>query len=151
MRPTATMLAFVAWALVLGNVGGQQLKKKKGPLQGTWKAISAIEDGQEAPADRINRYLVLQGNTFLMKEDDKVTLRGTFRVNGKQRPPWPIDMTITEGPEGAKGQTLKGIIYAKGDTMKWCSAPPGADQRPKEFAAPKGSGFFFVTLRRESN
>jgi uncharacterized protein (TIGR03067 family) len=148
LRLATAVLFLAACALLVHQTGAQQQpKKKKGPLQGTWKAVSATEDGQEAQADKINRYLILQGRTFTMKEDDKVTLKGTFKVYPKQKP-WQIDLTVSEGPEGAKGQTLKGIIFAKGDSMKWCSSPPGVDERPKEFAAPKGSGFFFVTLKR---
>jgi uncharacterized protein (TIGR03067 family) len=59
--------------------------------------------------------------------------------------PKSFELHFEEGPE--KGNTNFGIYTLDGDTWKICLATRGS-QRPKEFAAPPGTGIALETLQR---
>ncbi len=66
-------------------------------------------------------------------------------VVGETGSPKSFDLRFEEGPE--KGNTSLGIYELTGDTWKICLTTRG-DQRPKEFAAPPGTGIALETLQR---
>ena len=37
----------------------------------------------------------------------------------------------------------------EGDTLKWCNAAPGVDDRPKEFSTNKEKNHMLLVLKRE--
>jgi uncharacterized protein (TIGR03067 family) len=64
--------------------------------------------------------------------------------------PKQIDFAVKESLGGKDdGKTAKGIYELDGDTLKWCTAGPGTDDRPGEFATAEGNDRLFVTLKRE--
>src|SRR5262245_4509184 len=87
--------------LVSGDVGGEAKEKCK--LEGTWRAVSAIQHGKEDKTPE-EHTLTFVGKTFIMKKGDKVEAKGTFDVDPKKTP-HTIDMTMTEGRKKFKDKT----------------------------------------------
>jgi uncharacterized protein (TIGR03067 family) len=146
MRVTTLALGTAFSVLLVSGAGGAEAKKKP-KLEGTWRAVSAIQNGREDKTPE-EHTLTFEGKNFIMKKGDKVEAKGTFKVDSKKTP-HTIDMTMTEGPKGFKDKIAKGIYQIKDDTLRWCSSAPGIETRPTEFAAAEGSMLLFVTLKRE--
>jgi uncharacterized protein (TIGR03067 family) len=146
LRITSLLLGAVALALLVGNTDGGEAKKKS-KLEGTWKPVSVIKNGKDEP-DKKDHSLTFAGDTFTIKEGDKVEIQGTFKTD-KSKKPREIDMTVNEGPEKIKGKVLKGIYEQKGDTLRWCFTIDVDGARPAAFEAPEGSTLMFITLKRE--
>jgi uncharacterized protein (TIGR03067 family) len=72
------------------------------------------------------------------------TYEGTVAVH-QTTSPKSFDLHFEEGPE--KGNTSLGIYELDGDTWKICLTTRGYE-RPKEFAAPPGTGIALETLQR---
>jgi uncharacterized protein (TIGR03067 family) len=86
---------------------------------------------------------------FTIKRGDQLFLKGTFTLDPSQKPK-TIDMKVTEGRrEEDKGKVVRGIYELNQDTLKWCTADPGSEERPKEFATKEGTRHMLVTLNRE--
>jgi hypothetical protein len=59
-------------------------------------------------------------------------------------------MELTEDAGGQKkGQVSQGIYVIEGDTLNWCNAAPGIDDRPKEFSNKEKKNQMLVVLKRE--
>ena len=146
MRVTTLALG-TTFLVLLASGAGRGEGKKKSKLQGTWRAVSGIQNGKEDKTPE-EHTLTFEGKTFIMKKGDKVEAKGTFDVDPKKKP-HTIDMTMTEGRKKFKDKIAKGIYEINEDTLRWCSSAPGIESRPTEFAAPEGSKLLFVTLKRE--
>lgn len=74
---------------------------------------------------------------------DTVTIAGgdaKFVISYKLKPdttPVQIDLSITDGPDGAKGTPAVGIVEVKGDTLKLAYSLD-KDKRPKNFDGKDG-------------
>jgi uncharacterized protein (TIGR03067 family) len=144
-----TMLVGLAAGLLLASaVVADEGKGDQTKLQGAWKAEKAEQNGKEQPnADE--HLLTFAGDTFTITRKDQVILKGTFTVDATKKPR-QIDLVIKESRGGNDdGKTARGIYDLDGDTLRWCTAKPGKDERPGEFAAAEGSERLLVTLRRE--
>ncbi len=76
-------------------------------------------------------------------------VKGTFTLDPSKTPK-AITMKVTEGRrEEDKGKEVRGIYELAGDTLKWCTAPPGSEERPTEFATKAGTRDMLVTLKKE--
>ena len=116
---------------------GQDLDK----LQGTWTIVSMEMDGQKMPGGGAR--IVVQGNRFTTIAMG-ATYEGTVVVH-QTTAPKSFELCFEEGPE--KGNTNFGIYELDGDTWRICLATRGSE-RPREFAAPPGTGIALETLRR---
>jgi uncharacterized protein (TIGR03067 family) len=119
-------------------------------LQGVWRVASVEEDGKAAPADDVKNITVtFEKDTFTMKEGDKVTLRGTFKLDPAAKPKG-IDMTITEAGKGEHTpKKMLGVYEWSKDGLRWCVAMPDAKERPKALETKEGDGQTLLTLKRE--
>ena len=145
----AAVLTLVAVGLVLTARGQEGQAKKKSRLEGTWKVVSAMDNGKElTKAEAEEHTVTFEGENLTIKKGGEVMFKGTLKRDRKKTPR-EIDVTITEGPENAKGKVSKGIYEVKDDTLKLCASRPGAGERPTEFSAPDGSRRVFLTLQRE--
>lgn len=118
-------------------------------LQGTWQAQTQQRgDRTEEPEVTKQHRLVFDGEKFTIYKGDDVKVRGTFKLDAAASPA-TIDMKIAEGDDdpGAAGKTALGIVELAGDDLKWCSAQPGSDDRPKGFET-AGTQNMIVTFHR---
>ena len=113
-------------------------------IQGTWEVIDVVADGQSVN-DREFREarLVFSGDkmNFLRKDC-------TFKLDTTKKPK-AIDLTEADGNH--KGELMLGIYRLDGDRLLLClpeGVAGGRKDRPTEFAAPRNSNLFLLTLRR---
>ena len=112
-------------------------------LQGTWNVVSLEMDGQKMSGGGAR--IVVRGNRFTTIAMG-AAYEGTVTVH-QATAPKGFDLRFEQGPE--KGNTNFGIYELDGDTWKICLATRGSE-RPKEFAAPRGTGIALETLRRQA-
>jgi uncharacterized protein (TIGR03067 family) len=116
---------------------GQDLDR----LQGTWNIVSLEMDGRKMPCG--GAQIVVRGNRFTTIAMG-AAYDGTVVVH-QTTAPKSFDLHFEEGPE--KGNTSLGIYELDGDTWKICLTTRGSG-RPKEFAAPPGTGIALESLQR---
>jgi uncharacterized protein (TIGR03067 family) len=119
---------------------GQDLDK----LQGNWNIVSLEMDGQKMIADGGGR-IEVRGDRF-RSVGMRDIYEGTVAVHEATKPK-SFELHFEEGPE--KGNVNFGIYELDGDTWKICLATRGSE-RPKEFAAPPGTGIALETLHRQA-
>jgi uncharacterized protein (TIGR03067 family) len=130
------LLMFVAAGLVLATTseqaGDQQDLQK---LQGTWKLVSAMQDGKPLPDEKVKQTtIVFQGDSFRFpgSAEYATSKEGTIKIDPTKKPK-QMDATSTQG------EVMLGIYDLSGDRYKVCFAPAGK-ARPAEFASKSGSG-----------
>jgi uncharacterized protein (TIGR03067 family) len=121
-------------------------KKELKALQGTWKVVSAEQDGD--PLDRIvGGTLTIKDNNFTIVTVDRVELKGDLILKPAKTPKH-IDFAHQDGV--LKGKTWQGIYELKGDTLKLCYAEADSDkERPTEFKTLKKSRLMLIEMKRE--
>jgi uncharacterized protein (TIGR03067 family) len=108
-------------------------KKDLEALQGTWTVEHLEIGGKKVSDDSVKAAgskVVFKDSTmtvYLHGENKKPAYEATIQLDPTTRPP-NIDTTDD------KKQVEHGIYELSGETLKLCTAPPGAD-RPKEFAS----------------
>ena len=103
-------------------------------MQGTWQLVSAMEDGERLPEDKVKQTsIVVEGNTFRFPglAEDATSSAGTFTLDATKRPK-EIDSVSTEK------EVMLGIYEMGDDSYKICFAPAGKS-RPSEFASRPGN------------
>jgi len=115
-------------------------------LNGTWKAVSVVKDGQDLPkAEAEAMVLTIAGEKYTLKTIDQ-QIEGTHKLDPTKKPK-QIDATRTKGPDA--GQKMLGIYELKDDTFTVCFNAPGKTERPTEFKSAAGSGHKLITMKRE--
>ena len=115
-------------------------------IQGTWQAQSRRVGDRPPAGDADQHRLVFEKDGFRLMRGDDAVARGTFTIDASKTPR-AIDMKLTEGEDEVAGKTARGIYEIKGDELKWCSAQPGLEDRPKGFDV-SGTDHMLVTARR---
>ncbi|MEO8593907.1 MAG: TIGR03067 domain-containing protein [Candidatus Solibacter sp.] len=110
-------------------------------LQGRWKIVSLEMEGQTMGGG--DAQIEVRGARFTTRAMG-AEYAGTLTVDEGQTPR-RFDLRFDEGPE--KGTTALGIYELRGDVWKLCLTTRGGE-RPKEFAAPAGTGIAFEVLQR---
>jgi uncharacterized protein (TIGR03067 family) len=142
-------MVLVAGLLLAADAKKDDAKKDSDALQGTWRPVSAERGGQEQGDDAKQHTLAFEGDKFTVKRNDEVMVKGTFKLDASKKPR-TIDMTVTEGRrDDDKGKKILGIYELDKDSLKWCTAEPGGEERPKEFATKEGTKVMLVTLKKE--
>ena len=134
--------------LLAGDDAGD---KDKAALRGTWAPVSSESGGNaDSEADFKQYRLIFEGDSFTVEKSGSLMLKGTVKLNALTTPR-QIDMEITECPDNPddKGKSLTGIYEVTADDLKWCFAPPGGTDRPKEFASRAGTDHILATFKRE--
>jgi uncharacterized protein (TIGR03067 family) len=112
-------------------------------LQGTWSLVSLEIEGQKMPG--AGARIVVRGDRFTTIGMG-ATYEGTVSVH-QTTTPRSFDLHFEQGPE--KGNSNLGIYELDGDKWKICLATRG-NERPREFAAPPGTGIALEILERGS-
>jgi uncharacterized protein (TIGR03067 family) len=130
--------------LVFGPNAGQDAKKELARMEGTWKVVSVVINGQELKeADIKDDRLIIKGDQFTLK-GGKQTLEGKVTIDPSKTPKH-LDAEAT----GADKKVVKslGIYQLTKDTLKVCySVPP--NPRPTEFTSEEKSSRALVVYQR---
>lgn len=111
-------------------------------LRGTWTAIEARRDG--AAVDLVGNQIEFTGDRFRISNAGRLLFGGGVAVN-EAVVPAEIDFRIDEGQ--AKGQTWSGLFKIEKGLLTICdNAPDPSAPRPRDFDAPKGSGYVCLTF-----
>ncbi|PYL10523.1 MAG: hypothetical protein DME33_00660 [Verrucomicrobia bacterium] len=140
------LLMIAALGLLLGAVKPQDPASAKDleGLQGTWKLVSATQDGKALPDDKVKKTtIVFKHDTFRFPESaEYATSRsGTVKIDATKQPKH-MDAIST------KGEVMLGIYELNGDNYKVCFAPTGKP-RPSEFVSNPGSGYILQVWERK--
>jgi uncharacterized protein (TIGR03067 family) len=136
MKARFLLLPLVGLAFVVGVAAQDAAKEELKRLDGVWRIVSVVSDGKKTPEDAIKGMsVVLSGDTYTVKVDEKQVEKGTQKVDPTKKPK-TIDINILEGED--KGKSQLGIYELDGDTLKMCFAAAG-QARPTEFSSKEGS------------
>ena len=149
MKSAWVVLALVA--VVGAVIAADPPPDKKAPgdasaIQGTWQAQSRRVGDRPPSEDADQHRLVFEKDTFRLMRGDEAVAKGTFTID-PSKTPHAIDIKLTEGEDEVTGKTALGIYELKGDELKWCSAQPGSENRPKSFDV-VDTEHMLVTARR---
>jgi len=143
MKKLLAPAGLLAFALLLAGAGRGDEKDTKA-FDGTWQAVSMVQDGKEVPKEDVEKVtLTVKGERYTLKTGGE-PVEGTHKLDPSKKPR-TIDATRSTGPD--KGKTMLGIYELTEDTFKVCFAPPGKD-RPTEFASKAGSGNRLIVMKR---
>jgi uncharacterized protein (TIGR03067 family) len=142
----ARLLMIAALGLLLGADNPQDAASKKDleRMQGTWKLVSAIQDGTALSEDKVKQTtIVIKDDTFRFPglAEDATSREGTFKLDATKSPK-EMDTIST------KKEVMLGIYELDGDRYKVCFAPTGKP-RPSEFASKLGSGNLLQVWKRK--
>jgi uncharacterized protein (TIGR03067 family) len=119
------------------------IKKEKEKLKGDWTVASLHADGKDAKEEEATFTFAGDKLTVAFKDSKQ---SATYTIDPAAQPK-TIDIVPEEGPE--KGKTIKGIYTFDDDGLKICAAASPDKDRPKEFAAKKGSGSVLIVLKKD--
>jgi uncharacterized protein (TIGR03067 family) len=124
----------------------EAIKKDRERIQGVWRVIALVVDGNEGKEEDAKKISVVNGadGTWNLRSGDMEVSQGTSTIDPTKEPK-TIDFTPTRGE--AKGDQFHGIYEISENTRKLCFAPAGKE-RPTEFAAPAGTQHILVTFER---
>jgi uncharacterized protein (TIGR03067 family) len=144
------VLTLLAVGLMLGaddkkDANKEELKK----LEGTWKIESMEQNGTKVAEEEFKDLVVtVKGDTYTVKNGDKVIDAGTFKIDATKKPK-TMDTTPTDGQD--KGKTILSIYELDGDTYKECQAEAGSKNRPTEFSTKSGGGHTLFVMKRQKS
>jgi len=137
------IIASISVSLAADNPQDPASKKDLNGLQGTWKLVSAMKDGEALPEDKVkNTSIVIKDDTFVFPESAEyaTSKEGTIKLDATKKPK-QMDAFDRE-------KVMLGIYKLDGDRYKVCFAPTGKP-RPSEFASKPGSGNLLQVWKRK--
>ena len=138
------IIAAIGVSLAADNPQDLAFKKDLDGLQGSWKLVSAMRDGQALPKDKVKKTtIVIKDDTFLFPDsaEYETSKEGTIKLDATAKPK-QMDATSTEK------EVMLGIYELDVDRYKVCFAPTGKP-RPSEFASKQGSGNLLQHWKRK--
>ena len=139
----------------------EKIKQEVANLQGTWQAISWVEDGENMP-DELLKYVrwTFKGNKlfstkpFIVIVDGKNRVKrqgGTVETDYEVNPTKKLKVMTGTTVKPRKGIETAGIYSLEGDTLKVCASAEGKDDPPDEFSAKVGTGRTLITFKRKKD
>ena len=138
------IVAAIGVSLATDNSLDPASKKDLDGLQGTWKLVSAMRDGEALPKDKVKQTtIVIKDDTFLFPDlaEYATSKEGTIKLDATKNPK-QMDATSTEK------EVMLGIYKLDGDRYKVCFAPTGKP-RPSELASKPGTGNLLQVWKRK--
>lgn len=164
MKLWITLLLVASFASATGLAADPPKAVEKKQISGEWSVVSAIFEGETAPADAIkDMRVVFTDDTVAFKPaldlkivqdtvDFKVTKRSVvFKRIGNEEGKYKLDPTITPtgivfSPDAKDPRMiLKGIVALDGDRLK---LNVGYVSRPKDFSSELNSRALSFVLKR---
>jgi uncharacterized protein (TIGR03067 family) len=140
-----TLLAFLAAGLLFAadEAPNEKVKKEIDALQGTWRGVSAQDEGKALDEDTAKKMeIIIKGDKYTFKVAGEEQEQGSIKLDPAAKPK-TIDLKITSGMD--KGKSQAGVYELEKDTLKICLPPPGKD-RPKALEG-KGANSLYVFKR----
>lgn len=145
----ARLLMIAALGLLLGACNRQATAKTPKTdldrLQGTWNLVSAIQDGNALPEDKVKQTtIVFKGDTFRFpgSAEYATSRAGTIKLD-ETKTPKEMDAISTEK------EVMLGIYALEENGYKVCFAPAGKP-RPTEFTSTPRSGQILQVWQRQN-
>ncbi len=155
------IVAAIGVSLATDNSVDPASKKDLDGLQGTWKLVSAMRDGEALPKDKVKQTtIVIKDDTFVFPDlaeyatskegtiklfpdlaEYATSKEGTIKLDATKNPK-QMDATSTEK------EVMLGIYELDGDRYKVSFAPTGKP-RPSELASKPGSGNLLQIWKRK--
>ena len=113
-------------------------------LQGTWNLVSAMQDGQALPEDKVKQTtIVIRDDTFCFpgSAEYATSREGTIKLD-EMKTPKQMDAISTEN------EVMLGIYALEENGYNVCFAPTGKP-RPTEFASTPGTGCILQSWERQ--
>ena len=148
---TSLLLAGLGLPGASGDPQDDAFTKELKALAGTWRPISAENNGYKAPEEVLKgtRWTRDADGNWVMRRGDEAVIGWVVKKIDATKTPKAIDIEVTVGPH--KGVIYRGIYDLDGDTLRICFALPDRTQRPTEFSARKGSICALSEFKREKN
>ena len=144
----ARLLMIAALGLLLGACNRQATAKTPKTdldrLQGTWNLVSAIQDGNALPEDKVKQTtIVFKGDTFRFpgSAEYATSRAGTIKLD-ETKTPKEMDAISTEK------EVMLGIYALQENGYKVCFAPAGKP-RPTALGSRPGSGYILQSWQRQ--
>jgi uncharacterized protein (TIGR03067 family) len=145
----ARLLMIAALGLLLGACNRQATAKTPKTdldrLQGTWNLVSAIQDGNALPEDKVKQTtIVFKGDTFRFpgSAEYATSRAGTIKLD-ETKTPKEMDAISTEK------EVMLGIYALEENGYKVCFAPAGKP-RPTELTSTPGNGYILQSWGRQN-
>jgi uncharacterized protein (TIGR03067 family) len=137
-------MRFAILALAVLIVGADAPDKA---LQGEWVVARAEREGKEA-RDVVGHKLVVDGETFEIREGDKLLFKGTVEVDKSSGSLWLLDVKHSHGD--LAGKKWLGVMRVRDDgVLDICdNAIDPEKPRPKELKSEPDSGTILLEFRR---
>lgn len=120
-------------------------KKDLKKLEGVWKGVKGVKDGEEAKDDE-EVLVEFKGRTLLFKDMEFLEITGLDTTTD----PKLIDFkTVVDRGPLRKGTVFEGIYKFDGDTLTLALFEEGGTNRPTKFESAKGSKVILMTFERQ--
>jgi uncharacterized protein (TIGR03067 family) len=146
-----TSLLLVGLPNAFGDPQDDAVKKELKAMAGTWRPVSAENNGFKVPEDgrKDTRRALDADGKWTMRRGDETVLEWKVKTLDPTKTPKAIDIEVASG--SYKGVVYLGIYEFDGDTLRICFAMPDRPVRPTEFSAGKGSVRALSEFKREKN
>ena len=115
-----------------------------GKIQGTWKILKYVNDGEDETPETKDEMLTVKGNHYELKTKDG-EYRGDLKLDDSAKPA-TIDATLFDTEDKKLGEAI-GIYKMDGDDLMICWSEE-TKERPSTFASPSGSKLRLIVLKK---
>ena len=140
------IVAAIGVSLATDNSLDPASKKELDGLQGTWKLVSAMRDGEALPKDKVKQTtIVIKDDTFVFPDlaEYATSKKGTIKFD-ENKTPKEMDAISTEK------EVMLGIYALDEGGYKVCFAPTGKP-RPTALGSAPGSSYILQVWARQKN
>jgi uncharacterized protein (TIGR03067 family) len=147
------VVAGVVVLVILLNRGGPEDKRTPSAqdpsaadaekLQGTWSVVSAVREGDPAPAEAIKDWKVIFKKDEMTIDFGVERGTGTFTLEASRTPKVLVQRQTEQGTT----KEIRSLYKLEGETLSLCLRP-GESTAPSTFDAKPGSGIVIIVLRR---
>jgi len=136
-------MLFMAFAVIAADDPKvAAIKKDLDALQGSWKTVSIIRDGEVLTEEKAKAIGVTITGNVITINDGKREDKAKIELDPTQKP--ATIKFVEDGMDGAAG----GIYLLEGDALKLCWSFNG-NEPPKEFVSKNGTQTALFVLQRE--